>query len=126
MQKMHKLQISDYNVKMKVRSEDGSVSDKEFPFKVLDSISMIIFHPELKLSGKELLASGKLAEKLEDEKNHKKEGESVFILLTAQEFGMVKRAFETAKGFGRNEIELIRRIEECEEVEVAVEEKKTK
>jgi len=115
--KMRKLQISDYDVVMKVRGESGQTEEKKVPYRVADSLSMLLFHPELRLGGKELLANGKLCDKIEACKKG-------FILLTEDEFASVKKVFDTVKGFGKNEIELVRRVEECEEVDVDVTEKK--
>jgi len=40
------------------------------------------------------------------------------ILLEEEEYQRIKKALDTYKGFGRNDIELITRINEAEKVEV--------
>ena len=113
--KMRKLLITDYTVKIDVRGEDGNTEKKDLPYKVRDSLCALLFHNDLKLGGKDLLENGKVADKLEvcDED---------FILLTEAEFGKIKFSIDTIRGYGRNEIQLVQRVEEAEEVEVEVKE----
>ena len=108
---MRKINLENYMVQ--ARTPEGI---RKLPYDVKEALENIIFHPELKLGGREIILRGKLAEKID-----KAEKE---IILEESEFSKIKQAFETVKGFGKNEIELCRRVLEAEQVEV--EEKKNK
>jgi len=110
---MRKLNLKDYTVKVKAPDQmnPGQVIDGEFPYHVKDSILNLLFIRELQLSGAELVKQNVLAMKLEA----CKDGE---ILLEDEEYNRIKRAIDTFKGFGRNDVELVTRINEAEVVEV--------
>ena len=98
---------------VQVRTPEGM---QEVPYDVKEALNSIIFHPELKLGGREIILRGKLAEKID-----KAEKE---ILLEETDYSKLKQAFETVKGFSKNEVELCKRVLEAELIEV--EEKKKK
>jgi len=110
---MRKLNLRDYTVKMKVpdKANPGKELDIELPYHVKDSILNLMFIPQLQLSGAELVKQNVLAIKLET----CKDGE---ILLEDEEYDRIKKAFNTFRGFGRPDVELVRRINEAEVVEV--------
>jgi len=110
---MRKLNLENYTVKMKApdRMNPGQEIDIEFPFRVKDSILNLMFIRELQLSGAELVKQNVLAIKLESCKDAE-------ILLEDEEYARIKKAFDTFKGFGRNDVELVTRINEAEVVEV--------
>ena len=107
---MRKINLKSYQVE--VPQSDGT--KQKVTIDVKDWISNAIFHPDLKLGGREVILRGKLVEKLE------KAGDE--ILLELVDYKKVKDAFETIKGFGKIHIEMLRRVLEAEDVEV--EEKK--
>ncbi len=110
---MRKLNLKDYTVKVKVpdQANPGQMIGAEFPYGVKDSILNLLFIPDLQLNGAELVKQNVLAMKLEQ----CKDGE---ILLEDAEYNRIKKAVDTFKGFGRNDVELVTRINEAEVVEV--------
>ena len=107
---MRKLNLKDYTVKGKVRGGDGNLVDITAPYHFKDSILNLMFIRELQLSGAELVKQNVLAMKLETCKDDD-------ILLEEEEWGRLKRAVDTFKGFNRNDVELVTRITEAEVVE---------
>jgi len=110
---MRKLSLSNYTVKTKVpdNMNPGQSIDIEFPYLVKDSILNLMFIRDLQLNGAELVKQNVLAMKLEQCKEDE-------ILLEDEEYNRIKRAIDTFKGFGRNDVELVTRINEVEVVEV--------
>lgn len=110
---MRKLKIADYTVTVRVPDKmvPGKMIDVEYPFCVKDSILNLLFNPDLKLSGADTVKQNVLAMKLEACQDEE-------IVLEDEEYGRIKRAFDVFRGFNRNDVELIKRIEEAEEVEV--------
>jgi len=110
---MHKLNLKDYTVKVKVpdKMNLGQEIDATFPYRVKDSILNLMFIPSLQLNGAELVKQNVLAMKLEQCKEDT-------ILLEDEEYNRIKRAVDTFKGFNRNDVELVTRINEAEVVEV--------
>lgn len=110
---MRKLDITDYMVKIKAPDNlnPGQVIEGEWPYNVKEAILNLLFNPSLQLTGAELVRQNILAMKLESCKEDK-------ILLEDEEFNRIKRAIDTFKGFNRNDVELVTRINEAEVVEV--------
>lgn len=110
---MRKLNMANYMVKFKTpdRLIPGKMIQSEAPYHVKDSILNLLFIQDLQLTGAELVKQNVLAMKLENCKEDE-------ILLEDEEWGRIKRAVDTFKGFSRNEVELIERINEAEVVEV--------
>jgi len=105
--------MADYMVKLKSPDQmnPGRMIEGEWPYHVKDSILNLLFHPDLQLTGAELVKQNVLAMKLESCKEDE-------ILLEDEEWGRIKRAVDTFKGFDRNAVELVTRINEAEVVEV--------
>ena len=104
---MRKLSLKNY--KVEVMTEKGT----EFiDYQVVQSLINVLFHPELQLGGMALLEQNELAGKILV--NDGKE-----ILLEDSEYAKVKQPFDIIKGFGKNDVELVRRILQAETVEVA-------
>ena len=82
----------------------------ELPYDVKTSITNLMFNPELKLSGRELLAQDALAKKIEDAGG--------YVLLEEAEYQKVKRAFDTFSGFSRADLLLVDRVLNAQEVAV--------
>ena len=110
---MRKLNLKSYTITMKVpdRMNPGQEIVTEFPYRVKDSILNLMFIRELQLSGAELVKQNVLAMKLETCKDNE-------ILLEDEEYNRIKKAIDTFKGFDRNAVELVNRINEAEVVEV--------
>ena len=110
---MRKINLENYITKGKVpdRMNPGQLIDIEFPYQVKDSIMNIMFDKELRLSGADLIKQEMVAMKIEACK------EST-ILLEDEEYKRVKGAFDKCTGFTRTEVELVKRINEAEVVEV--------
>ena len=108
---MRKLNLEDYMVIGKVRGGDGNPVDVTAPYHVKDSILNLMFIRELQLSGAELVKQNMLAMKLEACKDDE-------ILLEDEEYKRIKKAVDVFKGFNRNDVELVIRINEAEVVEV--------
>ena len=104
---MRKLNLKDYQVTGKAKNAEGKVIDVSGPYKVKDPILNLMFTRELQLSGAELVKQNVLATKIETCKDD-------FILLEDEEYERIKRAFDTFKGFGRNDVELVTRIQEAQ------------
>ena len=110
---MRKLNLKDYMVKVRAPDQmnPGKVIEGEYPYRVKDSILNLLFIPALQLNGAELVKQNVLAMKLEQCKED-------VILLENEEYSRIKRAIDVFKGFGRNDVELVTRINEAEVVEV--------
>jgi len=110
---MRKLNLKDYMLKIKTpdKMNPGQIIEGEFPYHFKDSILNLLFIPALQLNGAELVKQNVLAMKLEQ----CKEGE---ILLEDEEYNRIKRAVDTFKGFGKNDVELVTRINEAAVVDV--------
>jgi len=108
---MRKLNLKDYMVTGKVKGGDGQPVDITAPYHVKDSILNLLFTRELQLSGAELVKQNVLAMKLEACKDDE-------ILLEDEEYNRIKRAIDIFKGFNRNDVELVTRINDAEVVEV--------
>ena len=110
---MRKLNLRDYTVKMKVpdNMNPGQEIEAEFPYHFKDSVLNLMFTRELQLSGAELVKQNVLAMKLEQCKDDE-------ILLEEDEYQRIKKAVDVFKGFNRNDVELVTRINEAEVVEV--------
>ena len=110
---MRKLNLKDYTVKMRVpdKMKSGQEIEAEFPYHFKDSVLNLMFIRELQLSGAELVKQNVLAMKLETCKEDE-------ILLEEDEYQRIKRAVDVFKGFNRNDVELVTRINEAEVVNI--------
>ena len=109
---MRKLNLRDYTVKQKVPDQmnPGRMMDAEFPYHFKDSILNLLFIKELQLGGAELVKQNVLAMKIEQVKDS--------ILLEEEEYQRIKKAVDVFKGFNRQDVELVTRINEAETVAV--------
>ena len=110
---MRKLNLKDYMVKVEAPDQmnPGQVITGEYPYRFKDSILNLLFIPALQLNGAELVKQNVLAMKLEQCKEDE-------ILLEDEEYSRIERAIATFRGFGRNDVELVSRINDAEVVEV--------
>ena len=110
---MRKLNLKNYIVKVKVpdKINPGKVIEAEIPYHFKDSVLNLMFIRDLQLSGAELVKQNVLAMKLETCKDDE-------IILEEEEYNRIKKAIDTYRGFTRDDIELVTRINEAEVVEV--------
>jgi len=103
---MRKLNLEKYTIS--VRDNKGKIQLLPYDFKA--SVIELMFHPNLKLTGKALLETNIVAEKI-----MKADKE---ILLEEADYNKIKSAVDRFEGFSKNEIELVKRITECPEIKV--------
>jgi len=103
---MRKLELKHYEVTF--RNVQGKLETIPYDFK--DAIINLMFHPDLRLSGTELLKTNMLAEKIMETDEE--------IILEEEEYSKVKHAIDSFKGFGKNEVELVKRVLECPKIDV--------
>ena len=103
---MRKLNLENYEITF--RDTQGELQTAPYAFK--DAIINLMFHPDLRLSGTELLKTNILAEKIMEADEE--------IILEEDEYNKVKSAIDSFKGFGRNEVELVKRVTECPKIDV--------
>jgi len=108
---MRKLNLKDYMVTGKVKGGDGKLVDITVPYHVKDSILNLMFTRELQLSGAELVRQNILAMKLENCKEDD-------IMLEEEEYQRIKRAVDAFRGFNRNDVELVTRINDAPAIEI--------
>ncbi len=104
---MKKINLKNYEVEGK--DEKGDLV--KAPYEVKGSMVSILYHPDLKLGGRDLLLAHKLADKIESCKKN-------FILLEEIDYQKLKKAVDTATGFSKHDVEFVKRILEAEDVEV--------
>jgi len=109
---MKKLNIAPYTIQI----QDMNGKFKEAPYNVAMSIESIMLAAgpmtEQRLNNVSLLKKARVAEKIKDAE------EQGFVLLEDSEFLEVTTSFKVFSGYGKNEVELCRRIEAAETVEV--------
>jgi hypothetical protein len=108
---MRKLKLDNYNVIHKVpdNMNPGKLIEIQLPYAVKDSILNLMFIKELQLTSAELVRQNMLAMKIESCKDSD-------ILLEEEEWNRIKKAVNTFKGFARDDIELVARILDAEEI----------
>ena len=104
---MKKIVLTPYVIQ--VVSEDGKPSSQSY--RVKDSLTAILFNPELKLGYKEIVEADRLSKKIEEAGD--------FVLLEEAEYVLVKRALDGFKGFRSIDVEFVQRVSNAETVEVA-------
>lgn len=103
---MRKLNLKPY--KARTNTIDG---EKDLNYNVKNNIADLMTAAQLKLTGRDLITAGKVADKIENCKND-------FILLEDNEFNHVKKVLDVT-GLGRGFIPMLKRIEEAESVDAS-------
>jgi len=103
---MRKIDVTNYPVVLGMQNGQEVIED----FKVKESLEICLFHPQLQLDGRELLKRRKILQKIEEADGT--------LLLEDDEWEKLKIAFETIKGLSKNELPLVERVIEAEEIEV--------
>jgi hypothetical protein len=110
---MRKLNLAPYQIRAAIDPETGE--DVMVPYDVKRSIENVMLASgemtSQKLNMSELLRRADVARKIADCSEDE-------ILLEEDEFQYVKKGFDAFQGFSINEVELCRRIENAETVEV--------
>ena len=118
---MKKINIKDYTVQ--VPTSEGI---KEMPYGVVTSIENVVLASgqmtSQRLTMAQTLEVARIIEKIKTQEKEKKG----FALLEDADFNKIKAGFDAFSGFGKNEVELCKRIDEVETVEVKEAEKKKK
>lgn len=102
---MRKIDLTGYDVTVR----NGETQEQK-PYRVVDSLCTVLLHPARQLNGVELMNAMELARKIR--------GAGVVVLLEKEEYDQVKSAFDTMRGFGENDYELVRRVYKAPEVDV--------
>jgi len=102
-------QINLENYRVKVRDPQGN--DGEVLYDVRNSMIEVLFSRDLQLSAREALNRDDLARKIRDSSDGS-------ILLEEGEYSKLEKAVDTIKGFGRADVEFVRRILNAPQVEV--------
>lgn len=105
---MKKISLKPYNVM--VWNKDGS--QKEIAYGIKESMVEILYNPALKLNSINLLKQEGLAKKIVDA------GEE--LLLEEEEYTRLKNALGVIEGLGKNDLEMIHRIVDAEDVVVEI------
>jgi hypothetical protein len=94
---MRKISLIPYNV-----------GENEYP--VRETLINLLYSPHLRLGARTLIDNGKIATKIESASDS--------ILLEESEFEKLKNAVETFEGYGRHDVELVRRVLEAQDVPI--------
>lgn len=92
---------------------EGGTKEIEYHTKMF--LIATFLHPQLRLTGQELLARGKLADKIEQCDG--------MLLVEEADYTKLKHAFETVQGFTINDMTLVKRVLEAKQIDVKEKEK---
>jgi predicted ABC-type ATPase len=82
----------------------------ERPYDVKTSVVNLLFNPELKLSGRDVITQDELAKKIESSDDS--------VLLEEVDYQKVKKAIDVFSGFSRADVGFVTRILSAPEVKV--------
>jgi hypothetical protein len=99
---MRKFDVTEYTVTM----DNGQT----LPYRVKDSAVTILFNPDRKLNAVDLLRTNRLAERIMAANGS--------VLLEEAEYGELKSACETLRGYGKEDVEFVRRVLDAPQVNV--------
>ena len=109
--KAWRINLKEYDFTGRVRDESGNIVTLTLPYDVKESLALILFNSELKLSIDESFRSKDLADKIRASENGN-------IIVDSAEMAKIKSAYNIVKGPGEHELEFFRRIKDAEEVEM--------
>ena len=118
-----KINVLEYVPKLEqIREVQSAVAKdpkpyKAFPYRVRESIYTILLSPILKHGPVDLRKHNKLADRFLDENKN-------LLYLDKQEYEMLKNAANRATGLTQNDVVLMERIFDAEEVEMSEKKKK--
>jgi predicted glycosyltransferase involved in capsule biosynthesis len=93
-----------------LKNYDVGEGDKKFPYDVKGSMVNALFNPDLRLGFKELFENDRVAQKINSAQDH--------VLLEEAEYQKLKQAFESFRGYNKEDVELVRRVLEAPETNV--------
>lgn len=97
---MKAVNLADYDVEI--------AAGKTEPYKVRNSLISVLFAPHQQLSGRALLDRDDLARKVRDAKGT--DDAPDLVAFEDAEFDKIKAAVETQTGYGKFDVEFVRRI----------------
>jgi len=109
-QLLRKIDVTPY--KLQVHTPGG---DKEVEYDAKTFLTAAILHPQLGLTGMEVLARSKIVDKIEQCDGT--------LLVEEADYSKIKEAFETVKGFTLNDMTLVKRVLEAKQIDVEEKEK---
>jgi len=98
---MRKINLLDYEIQTPAGVKN---------YQVKDSIVLLLFNADLKLDAVQLLKTNELALKISSAESE--------LLLEESEYSILANAINRFKGYTQNEVELVKRILNAEQVEV--------
>jgi len=108
---MRQFNLKNYDIE----GLDGKREKVTVPYNVRDTLVNILFNPELRLGAKDLLSRDDLSRKIlgcqEDT-----------VLLEESEYQQILNAVNSIKGYGKSDIEFVKRVLECPQVQVETKE----
>jgi len=107
---MMKIDLRNYSVEVPGLDEEGNPKVYYQEYDVKMSLVTCIMHPDLKLSAVELLERDEIARKIRDSTDE--------ILLEDAEFQILRSSFDIIKGLTQNDVELVKRVFDANQVEV--------
>lgn len=103
---MRKINIADYEVDVMTATGEA----KKVKYGVKSSIVELLFNPALKLNAVQLLKQNDLAEKIMVSADE--------LLVEDEEYARIRQAVDTVTGLGRNDVGLVQRILDAQQVQV--------
>ena len=103
---MRRLNLAPFKVKQ--QRADGVV---EVPYMLRDSLVAVLFAEEQRLSAVNALKNDRIGNKILSCKDE-------VLLLEEEEYNALKAGMEATKGFGQQDVEMIRRVLDAPQVEV--------
>jgi len=107
---MREIDLTPYEVMVSRKNEAGEISIGKVDYDLKASIAGILFHPELKISGREAVKRDKLCEKVEASEGS--------VLLEESDWKKLVEAIESLPSVGRNDVKFVERILDAPEVTV--------
>ncbi|GAH92922.1 unnamed protein product [marine sediment metagenome] len=108
---MRKIDVTSY--KLKVQMPKGGTKEVDYDAKTF--LIAALLHPQLRLTGKDVLERGPLMDKIEQCDGT--------LLVEEADYLKLKQAFETVQGFTLNDMTLVKRVLEAKQIDVEEKEK---
>jgi len=105
-----KIDLRNYSVEVPGIDEEGKPKIFYQEYDVKTSLITCIMHPDLELKAVELLQRDEIARKIRDSTDE--------VLIEDAEFGILKSSFDIIKGLTQNDVELVKRVFNADQVEV--------
>jgi len=120
--KARKINVKPYTFSVEIEAQDGTIKNKTFTYNVIKSIENIVLanNPQQTtqlLSHQEALRIDKIMDKF-------RHADGCAVHLEEAEFQTIRQRFSEFRGFGVHDIELCRRIEDAEQVDMEEKPKK--